>query len=241
MPKPSITGTWTGRVGENDFVFEYPKENDYRNGYNEHSASAYDVIDLKAAETTQAYTTEPRTRNSLRLIGRLFDLFILVEYNDKLILIDQHAAHERILYNSLIANPVPKQELLVSLPFQTESEEDDRFLESREKDLARLGISIEKDGDGWRIDALPAGWSLSAQETIKQILGLKTQGIDIAEKWIASLSCVKAVKDGDYLDDESALALAEETLRLTDLRCPHGRPVLFEIKREEMLKAVKRL
>ena len=224
----------------NAFNFEYNKENDYRTGIKAPAAPASGVLALQAAETPPAYATEHFTGNGLRLVGRIFDLFILVEYNEKLIIIDQHAAHERILYNSLIANPVTEQELLVPIPFQTENEDDDRFLESRQKDLAGLGIRIEKDGDGWRIDTLPAGWRVSASQTIKEILGLKTAGKNMAEKLTISLSCARAVKDGDYLDDESALVLAEQALRLTDLHCPHGRPILFEIERGEMLKAVKR-
>ena len=204
-------------------------------------AQASDAPALHIAEAPVSYTTESLTRNGLRLIGRIFDLFILVEYNEKLIIIDQHAAHERILFNSLLEKPVPEQELLVSLPFQTENKDEDQFLESRKDELARLGIKIEKDDGSWRIDALPSGWDLSAEETIKKILSLKTQGKDIVENWLISLSCVKAVKDGDYLDDESALALAEKALNLKELRCPHGRPIMFELSREEMLKAVKRI
>ena len=186
----------------------------------------------------------PVSYNGLRLIGRVFDLFILVEYNEKLIIIDQHAAHERILYNSLIDKPIPDQELLVPIPFQTDSKEDDLFLETRQKELAGLGIKIEKDElhskGAWRIDALPSGWDLSADDTVKKILSLKTADKNLADKWLISLSCTKAVKDGDYLDDESAIALAEKALNLNDLHCPHGRPILFEISLKEMLKAVKR-
>jgi DNA mismatch repair protein MutL len=183
----------------------------------------------------------PLSRNGVRLLGRIFDLFILVEYKDRPFIIDQHAAHERILYNRFITGSIPQQELLVAIPFTTENEADDRFLKTQKKDLTNLGIVIEEEDGEWRIEALPADWRLPDSETIREILNLRTAGKNMAEHWAASLSCKKAVKDGDYLDDESALDLAEETLHLPDPHCPHGRPIWLEIRREDILRAVKRV
>jgi DNA mismatch repair protein MutL len=185
--------------------------------------------------------SSPLAKNGVRLLGRIFELFILVEYENRLFIIDQHAAHERILYDQLISAPIPQQDLLVAIPLTTENEADDHFLRDEKNNLANLGITIEEDEGGWRIEALPAGWRLSDSETIREILNLRTAGRNMAEHWAATLSCKKAVKDGDYLDDESALDLAERTLRLPDPHCPHGRPVWMEIRREEILRAVKRL
>ena len=175
-----------------------------------------------------------------RFIGRAFDLFIMVEWDDKIFIIDQHAAHERILYDRFLSQPIPKQELLVPLPFDTESEADDRFLETKREELARLGVRIERDGNGWRIEALPAQWRLGDDETVKEILSLQNAGENMASRWAATLCCHAAIKDGDYLDDSSALALAKEALALPDQHCPHGRPILTGISRAALLKAVRR-
>jgi DNA mismatch repair protein MutL len=175
-----------------------------------------------------------------RYAGRAFGLFILVEWGDNLFIIDQHAAHERILYNRFLAEPVPTQELLVPIPFSTESGEEDRFLEAKREDLARLGVEIEKDGNGWRVEALPVGWRLGDAETVREILELRKAGENMAERWAATRCCHEAVRDGDWLDDASAFTLARQALDLPDPRCPHGRPVWTEISREALYRAVRR-
>jgi DNA mismatch repair protein MutL len=178
----------------------------------------------------------------IRYAGRVFGLFILIEQGDKLYIIDQHAAHERILYNKFLKEPIPKQELLAPIPFCTESNEEDAFLQTKQEELKRLGIDIEKDEDGaWRIEALPSDWRMGDAATVKEILELRMAGENIAERWAASLCCRAAIKDGDYPDDETALALGREALELPDPRCPHGRPVWTEISKDALFKAVKRL
>jgi DNA mismatch repair protein MutL len=176
----------------------------------------------------------------VRIAGRLFDLFILAERGDRLFIIDQHAAHERILYDRFLYGPISRQELLVPIPFSTESDEDDKFLTLRREDLAKLGVIMVREEGGWRIEALPDGWRLSDAETVRSILDLRTAGENIAERWAATLSCHGAIKDGDYLDDASALTLAEEALKLQVPRCPHGRPIWFELSRNDLLRAVRR-
>jgi len=173
--------------------------------------------------------------------GRAFGLFILIELGDKLFIIDQHAAHERILYNKFLEEPIPKQELLAPIPFCTESDDEDAFLEAKRGELSRLGVDIERDQTGWRIDALPADWSLSDSATVTEILNLRTAGENMAQRWAATICCRAAIKDGDYPDDETAFALGKEALTLSDPRCPHGRPIWTEISKDALLKAVKRL
>jgi len=178
---------------------------------------------------------------NMRYAGRVFSLFVLIEWGDKLYIIDQHAAHERILYNRFLEQPIPKQELLAPIPFSTESGDEDTFLETKKDELNRLGINIEKDENFWRIEALPSGWKMGDAATVKEILELRTAGDNIAEHWAASLCCRAAIKDGDYPDDETAFALAREALMLPVPRCPHGRPVWTEISREALFKAVRRV
>ena len=92
-----------------------------------------------------------------------------------------------------------------------------------------------------RIEALPASWHLGDVETVKEILNLKNTGENIAEHWAATLSCHSAVKDGEYLDETTALQLADAALKLPIPRCPHGRPLWFEICREELFRVVRRV
>jgi DNA mismatch repair protein MutL len=198
--------------------------------------------DASAFAGAEAVAEKPPPYGELRFIGRIFSLFLLVERGDRLLIIDQHAAHERILYDRFLSRPIAKQELLVPLPFATESPEEDRFLEAKREELERLGIRIEAAEDGiWHITALPENWRLSDRETLKAIRELREAGENMAERWAATLSCHSAVRDGDYLDDRTALALAEAALALPIPRCPHGRPLWFEISRENLYRAVKRI
>ncbi|MCL2800834.1 MAG: DNA mismatch repair endonuclease MutL [Treponema sp.] len=182
--------------------------------------------------------------SNMRYAGRAFGLFILIEWEDKLYIIDQHAAHERILYNKFLNEGIPKQELLSPIPFNTESDDDDNFLFSKQKELSLLGIEIKKDSSnaagGWVIEALPADWRLSDTATIKEILELRTAGENMAKRWAATMCCRAAIKDGDYPDDETAFALGKEALSLPDPHCPHGRPIWTEINKEALYKAVRR-
>ena len=196
------------------------------------------------AEKIVSYPASSSENGKVRYHGMIFGLFILVKKDERFFFIDQHAAHERILYDRFIKGPIPKQELLVALPFNTESPEEDRFLEEKLEELARLGIVIKKAGDEWLIEALPSAWKLSDRETVEELLNLKNSGENISERWAATLSCRSAVKDGDLLDEKTALALAEEALALPSSsgvpRCPHGRPIWLEISRQDILKAVRR-
>jgi DNA mismatch repair protein MutL len=183
----------------------------------------------------------PESPAPLRLAGRVFGLFIIVEKADRLYLIDQHAAHERFLYNRFLEKKIMTQELLVPIPFSTAGADEDRFLQSKKQELTELGIVLENEGNGnWRIEALPAGWKTSDGETVEAILDLMNARGNIAERWAATLSCKAAVKDGDQLDDAAALALAEAALAFPVPRCPHGRPIWLEISREDLFKAVRR-
>jgi DNA mismatch repair protein MutL len=177
----------------------------------------------------------------LRYIGRVFSLFILVEKDEKLFIIDQHAAHERILYDRLLSRPIPCQELLVPIHFTTDSAQDDDFLEREQENLKRLGIVITGGTGNWQIEALPELWRLGDTKTVEELLKLREAGENIAERWAATIVCHAACKDGDILGEESARSLAEKALALPVKRCPHGRPVMMEITRESLLKAVKRL
>jgi DNA mismatch repair protein MutL len=176
----------------------------------------------------------------IRFIGRVFGLFLLTERGDRLYIIDQHAAHERILYDRFLSAPIARQELLVPINFEAESPQEGHFFRAKGTELAKLGIVIEEEGNRWQITALPEGWRLSDTETLEALRDLQNAGENMAERWAATLSCRRAVKDGDLLDDLSAAALAEAALALPVPRCPHGRPVWVEISQAELYRGVRR-
>jgi DNA mismatch repair protein MutL len=230
-------GVSSGEGGPGNLFAAEDPGTGYAGGKTEGSALAMEAL----MENAPSFRPLPgRNGEKPRYAGRVFGLFILVEKGDRLFVIDQHAAHERILYNRFLSGPIAAQELLVPIPFETESAGDDSFLDAEKTRLALLGIILERDGAAWRLKALPQGWKLGDRETIREILALREAGDNIAERWAASLACHGAVRDGDYLDEESALALAEEALKLPEPRCPHGRPLWMELSRENLFKAVRR-
>jgi len=201
----------------------------------------FDPVSIKERFSEIKFTNERvPVYGQMKYAGRAFGLFILIEWGDKLYIIDQHAAHERILYNRFLENPIPKQELLAPIPFTTESDDEDSFLETKCEELSRLGIEISKDEGNWRIEALPADWRMTDAQTVKEILELRTAGENMTERWAATLCCRAAIKDGEVPDDETAFALGKEALELPDPRCPHGRPIWTEISKDALFKSVRR-
>jgi DNA mismatch repair protein MutL len=227
--------------GIREFSFTYDKNNSdvKRNTEEYEKFTDFVSASLRNRENSSSNASTP-AYDDMRYAGRIFDLFILMEWGDKLYIIDQHAAHERILYNKFLEAPIPKQELLAPITFTTESDEEDAFLSANSKELSRLGVEIKKDADTWSIEALPADWRMGDAETVKEILELRLAGENIAKRWAATCCCRAAIKDGDILDDETAFELGKEALLLPDPRCPHGRPVWTEISREALFKAVRR-
>ncbi|GAB1483883.1 DNA mismatch repair endonuclease MutL [Treponema sp.] len=200
------------------------------------------AADEAPRDESAGMATEKKNSRELRFLGTAFDLFLVVQREDSLFLIDQHAAHERILYDRYQEKLPARQDLLVPLPFVTDSEEDDAFLQANLEQLGSLGILIQSEGQGnWNIEALPAAWKASDAETVQAILELRRSKEHIGERWLATLACHTAVKDGELLDENTALALAQAALNLPIPRCPHGRPVWKEISKEFLLRSVCRL
>ncbi|WP_461256117.1 DNA mismatch repair endonuclease MutL [Treponema sp. R80B11-R83G3] len=226
---------------EREFSFTYNKNiSDVKRNTEEYEKfTDFISTSLRNKENPSSNASAP-AYGDMRYAGKIFDLFILMEWGDKLYIIDQHAAHERILYNKFLEGPIPKQELLAPITFTAESDEEDAFLSANSGELSRLGIEIKKDANTWSIEALPADWRMGDSQTVKEILELRLTGENMAKRWAATCCCRSAIKDGDILGDETAFELGKEALLLPDPRCPHGRPVWTEISREALFKAVRR-
>jgi DNA mismatch repair protein MutL len=225
---------------EKEFSFSYNNNSDVKRNTEEYEKFTDFISTSLRNRENSSLNVSAAANGDMRYAGRIFDLFILMEWGDKIYIIDQHAAHERILYNKFINEPVPKQELLAPIPFTAESDDEDAFLSASREELSRLGVEIEKDAETWSITALPADWRMGDADTVKEILGLRLAGENMAKRWAATFCCRAAIKDGDILDDKTAFELGKQALVLPDPRCPHGRPVWTEISREALFKAVRR-
>jgi len=187
--------------------------------------------------------------DSLRVLAQTRNMYILAQTDDALVLIDQHIAHERVLYEQLLAGAegagagVPTQRLM--LPFTLEvSKREAMVVENRLDDLRRAGFDLEPfGGDSFVVRSVPASVAqkhIKAQggpeEVLREIveeLVEKTVSRRLllpAEEVLITASCKMAVKAGDPLSFDEMNALVSDLLKSDNpYTCPHGRPIIVEL------------
>ncbi len=197
---------------------------------------------LSAATPAQADDSEKVQSQGSDFIykGQIFNLFLLVERGEELIIIDQHAAHERIIYEELKGSPVIQQLLI---PFVFEPNPDiDRFLSAHNGIYSDLGIALQRKGDGvWEMHSIPSVCSTIQHDVIDFIMRSAGNRDEIEKNLYAMISCRAAVKDGDGIDRVTAEHLIAQVFQLPVARCPHGRPVWKRITRQQLFRDVGRL
>lgn len=176
-----------------------------------------------------------------RYVGRALGPFLLFERGDELFFLDQHAAHERLIFDGFEAKPPEVQELLVPLPFETEGPEEEARLAAFAALAAQTGFHVEGGEGGWYISALPALLRQDPVGALRELVRGISGGADAVRAARAMAACRAAVKDGDILDQAAAEELFARALELPEPRCPHGRPVWTRITREQLYRLVRRL
>lgn len=179
--------------------------------------------------------------DSFHYVGCALGTFIIAEKDDTLYIIDQHAAHERMLYNKFMAECSQTQTLLVPYIVETESKADDNYLEAIQDMLCKSGFSCRNIGNGkWEFTTVPARWKGNEEDLKKDVLDRRVNPKDMINSAAASAACRTAVMDGTVLDDETASRIARGALELEDPHCPHGRPVFTTITRKQLFNLVMR-
>ena len=206
-------------------------------------------------ESAEAETPSPLARAvppetpPARLIGEAMHTYILVEKGDTLILIDKHAAHERINFDRLRQNPadIPSQTLLEPLPF-TPDASDAEVLQQHGDTLAELGFTLEPFGrSDYILRGVPAqidaGDALPALEEICAQLrhGAHTDAQAVRDEVLKTVACKAAIKAGWQTEPEELLRLADAVCAGEVKYCPHGRPVAVTLTRRELDKLFKRI
>ena len=184
-----------------------------------------------------------------RLIGEAMHTYILVEKGDTLILIDKHAAHERINFDRLRQSPadIPSQTLLEPLPFTPDASDAD-VLQQYGNVLAELGFTLEPFGRNDYIlrgvpaqldaaDALPALEEICAQ--LRH--GAHMDAQSVRDEVLKTVACKAAIKAGWQTEPEELLRLADAVCAGEVKYCPHGRPVAVTLTRRELDKLFKRI
>jgi DNA mismatch repair protein MutL len=193
--------------------------------------------------------------NGLRLIGQLNNLYLLCEHDEQLVVIDQHAAHERILYQQLRSQyeerDVAVQNLLFPMTVELGPDHAD-ILEQEKEAVSSLGLEVDFFGDStWIIKGVPAlVGKIAPQEVLFDILDGLIAGSgasrgeampECVDNLLASIACKAAIKSGNQLHPEEMLALLQQMEQSSFFsHCPHGRPVVKTFSQTDIEKWFRR-
>ena len=184
-----------------------------------------------------------------RMVGELYNSYILVEQGDDAFLIDKHAAHERILFEKLKANQekISAQSLLTPIPVRLSPSAAGELLENRET-LDELGFEIEEFGENTLLlrqipmDLSPED-AADALETLASDLlsGRREHADTVRDELLHTVACKAAIKAGWKNDEAELLAVAKAVMSREDLKyCPHGRPICVTLSKKQLEKQFKR-
>ena len=193
-----------------------------------------------AGQAGQAEQFNKKDSDGFIFLGTALDCFLLAQVDDTIYFIDQHAAHERILFDNLMAGPCETQSLLIPFEIQTEKEDEQRLIESLPL-LKQHGFEGKSLGDGrFEFYTVPSRCTSTQQELEEAIIKNMESPEKILYSVLAMTACKAAIKDGNILDRDAASSLAKKALTLTDPHCPHGRPVWTVLTKEQLFARVRR-
>ena len=189
--------------------------------------------------------------DNYKIIGVLFETYILIEKDNSFFVIDQHAAHERQLYDKLQAqineSKIPSQQLLIPFILSTNLKET-QFLEENLKTLIEFGIDISQFGENsFKISSVPTileqiNLKDFFDEILKDVSSYLKKPVAFIKDKIARTACRAAVKAGNKLSEgEITILINNFKENKNVLLCPHGRPIVVEFKKSEIEKWFKRI
>ena len=207
-------------------------------------------IPTSPATPTCSSTPEPVAAPSApwRILGVAFDCYILVESGDELLLIDQHAAHERVLFEQMLRQTeadgrVASQSLLVPLTFSL-SQECAHLAAEETESLGALGYAYTVEGGLISLSEIPLSMEPSAAQAFFEQLtfemsqnGVNPSVLDAKrrEKTLYQMACKAAIKGGRHYDEAHLRWLCDTLQAMPDVTvCPHGRPIAVRLTRREL-------
>ena len=200
-----------------------------------------DIVDSVNEEEKKEY----ETKINYKYVGALFDTYILIEIEEKLYIIDQHAAHERLLYEQIkeMYYSKSKETQMLLIPSLVELKHNEQELVIRNKELfEETGFELEEFGDNMiKISGVPnIGYDMDYVELFKDTLDelrmeSKTTKEEREERFLATIACKAAVKGNMKLTATEHVALIDKMVKLDrPFTCPHGRPTAYEISKYEI-------
>ena len=184
-----------------------------------------------------------------RMVGELYNSYIIVEEGDNAFLIDKHAAHERILFDKLKANQeaISSQTLLTPIPVRLSAEGAAELLNNKAV-LDELGFEIDEFGENTVLlrqipmDLSPDDAADAAEALAADLLNGRHDSKDtVRDEVLHTVACKAAIKAGWKTDDAELLALVKQVMAREDLKyCPHGRPICITLSKKQLEKQFKR-
>ena len=184
-----------------------------------------------------------------RMVGELYNSYIIVEQGEEAFLIDKHAAHERILFEKLKANQekISPQVLLQPVPVRLSAEGAAELLNNTDM-LAELGFEVDEFGDNTvLVRQIPMDLSPdSAAETLETLAadllsGRREKKENVRDEILHTVACKAAIKAGWINDEAELLALVKQVMADENLKyCPHGRPICVTLSKKQLEKQFKR-
>ncbi len=205
--------------------------------------SANEFINSKS----KGLAEEAEKDSSRKIVGVIFNTYILIEENEKVHFIDFHAAHERMLYDRIKAGyEIEKQELLFPVQIELPVADFAVIMENLEN-FSSCGFEIDEFSDcSVVVRSVPvAARNYKIEELIKNMIDNirdEKDNNELRERMIASLACHSAKRSGDTLSSSDIKTLASSVFGgEIELRCPHGRPFLFTMNKNDIERMFKRL
>ena len=211
------------------------------------------VVTEKQLDFFEEKLLTKKAAQEYKIIGQLFETYWLVEFHEQLYIIDQHAAHERVLYEKTLRGMKDREftsqylspPIILNLSMQEEE-----ALNTHIDIFTNIGFEIEPfGGDSYAIRAVPDNlFSIAKRELFTEMLDQLVDGIhsslapDIVAEKVASMSCKAAVKGNSRLSAAEVETLIGELLELENpYHCPHGRPTIIAMTKRELEKKFKRI
>ena len=202
-----------------------------------------------AAEEPEQESLNMPAGTPWRMVGELYNTYILVEQGDNAFLIDKHAAHERILFEKLKANQegISAQALLTPVPVRLAPEAAGELLANRDM-LDELGFEIDEFGENTLLLRqipmdLSADDAAEALEAMAANLlnGRRAEKDTVRDEVLHTVACKAAIKAGWRTDEAELLALVQQVMAREDLKyCPHGRPICVTLSKKQLEKQFRR-
>ncbi len=191
-------------------------------------------------------------RSRFRIIGQVFETYWLIQFEEKLMMVDQHAAHEKVNYERLMKQYREKNvisQALMPPAIVSLSGQEETMLKENMEVFASLGFEVESfGGSEYALRSVPVDlYGCDGREMFLEVLDQLSSGtafgnIRVIEEKIASMSCKAAVKGNSLLSFAEAEALIDELLTLENpYNCPHGRPTIVTMTKAEMDRKFKRI